>query len=61
MNKVRLASCLLKGRARDSWEEIFHALKDDAALDAMSWSDFSARFRAEYVLAIEVQQLAREF
>ena len=60
-DKVRLASCLLKDRARDWWEEIGHALGDDAALDAMTWSDFSARFRAEFSPIIEVQQLAREF
>lgn len=60
-DKVRLASCLLKDRGRDWWEEIGHALGDDAALDAMTWSDFSARFRAEFSPTIEVQQLAREF
>ena len=27
----------------------------------MTWSDFSARFRAEFLPIIEVQQLAREF
>ena len=34
---------------------------DDAALDAMTWADFSTRFRAEFAPVIEVQQLAREF
>ena len=53
--------CLLKDRAWDWWEEIGHALGDDAALDAMTWSDFLARFRAEFSPIIEVQQLAREF
>ena len=60
-DKVILASYLLKDRARDWWEKIGHALGDDAALDAMTCSDFSARFRAEFAPVIEVQQLAREF
>ena len=34
---------------------------DNATLDAMTWSDFSARFRDEFAPIIEVQQLAREF
>ena len=60
-DKVRLASCLLKDRARDWWEEVGHTIGDDAALDAMTWADFSTRFRAEFAPVIEVQQLAREF
>ena len=60
-DKVRLASCILNDKARNWWEEVGHAIRDDAALDAMTWSDFSASFRAEFAPAIEVQQLAREF
>ena len=60
-DKVRLVSCLLKDRARDWWEEVGHAIGDDVDLDAMTWTDFSTRFRAEFALGIEVQQLAREF
>ena len=40
-DKVRLASYLLKDRARDWWEQIGHAIGDDPALDVMTWSDFS--------------------
>ncbi|KAL7605587.1 hypothetical protein Lser_V15G15349 [Lactuca serriola] len=60
-DKVRLASCLLKGSARDWWEEVGRVIGDDAALDAMTWMDFTTRFRAEFAPIIEVQQLSREF
>ena len=60
-DKVRLAPCLLKDRARDWWEEVRRAIGDDAVLDAMNWSDFTVRFRADFAPVIEVQQLAREF
>ena len=35
-DKVRLASCLLKGRARDWWEEVGRAIGDETMLDAMT-------------------------
>ena len=38
-----------------------HVIGDDATLDAMTWTDFSARFTTEFAPVIEVQQLAREF
>ena len=60
-DKVRLASYLIKDRTCDWWEEVEHSIGDDAALDAMTWSDFTARFRAEFAPLIEVQQLATEF
>ncbi|CAH1431387.1 unnamed protein product [Lactuca virosa] len=60
-DKVRLASCLLKGRAHDWWEEVGHAIGDDTTLDTMTWADLTTRFRAEFAPVIEVQQLAREF
>ena len=31
------------------------------AVETMSWDDFSMRFKDDFVLVIEVQQLAREF
>ena len=49
---VRPASCLLMDRAHDWWEEVRHAISDDAALDAMTWIDFLARFRAEFAPVI---------
>ena len=60
-DKVRLTSYLLKDRACDWRAEVGHAIGDDATLDVMTWSDFSARFRADFAPLIEVQQLAREF
>ena len=54
-DKVRLASCLLKDRACVWWEEVAHAIGDDATLDVMTRSDFSAKFRAEFAPVIEVQ------
>ena len=60
-DKVRLASSLLKDRARDWWEEVGHAIGDDATLDAMTWADFTTRFRVEFAPVIKLQQLAREF
>ena len=35
-DKVRQASCLLKYRARDLWEEIGHVIGDDSTLDRMT-------------------------
>ena len=32
-----------------------------SAIEAMTWSDFVTRFRSEFVPAVELQQLAREF
>ena len=52
-DKVRLPSCPLKDTAHDWWEEVGHAV-GDAALDTMTWSDFSARFRAEFACVIVV-------
>ena len=60
-DNVSLASCLLKGKARDWWEEVMRVIGDNTMLDAMTWSDFTTRFRAEFAPIIEVQQLAREF
>ena len=58
--KVRIASCLLKDKDRDWWEEVGHALGGEA-IKLMTLEDFMARFLAEFSLVIEVQQLAREF
>ena len=43
-DKVRLASYLLKERAHDWWEEVGCAIRDDVAIDSMTWSGFSTRF-----------------
>ena len=60
-DKVRLASYLLKDSARDWWEEVGHAIRDDVVLDVMTWGNFSSRLKAEFSPVIEVHQLAREF
>ena len=59
-DKVILASCLLKDRAQEWWQEVGRAVGDDV-VDVISWDDFSTRFRAKFAPVIEVQQLAREF
>ena len=51
----------MKHRAPDWWEEVGHAIGDDVAFDAMTWSDFSARLKAKFESLIKVQQLAQEF
>ena len=58
--KVGVASYLLKERAYDWWEEVCHALGGEYIL-TMTCDDFVMRFKVEFVLVIEVQQLAREF
>ena len=58
--KVRLASCLLKDRAHDRWEEVVYALRG-RIVEVMTWDDFVIRFRVEFSPMIEVQQLKREF
>ena len=50
----------MRDRAGDWWEEIGYTL-GALTIEAMTWSDFVTRFRAEFTPAIEVQQLAREF
>ena len=59
-DKVRLASCLLKDRAHDWWEDIGIEVGDDAVY-VMSWDDFLTRFQADFSPMIEAQQLAQEF
>ena len=51
--KDRLASCLLKDRAYDWWEEVGRAL-GDAAVEAMTWNNFVIGFRVEFAPVIEV-------
>ena len=57
-DNVKLASCLLKDRPCDWWEEVGNAIGDDLDIDSMTWSDFSIRFRLECAPVIEVQELA---
>ena len=59
-SKVRFASCILKDRAQDWWEEVDFALGGEA-LETMTWDEFVTRFRVEFSPTIEVKQLAREF
>ena len=41
--KVRLASSILKDRARDWWEEVGRSV-GDVAVNSMTWDDFVTRF-----------------
>ena len=59
-SKVRFASCLLKDKARYWWEEVDFTLGGEA-IETMTWDEFVTWFRADFALAGEVQQLAREF
>ena len=49
-----LQICHPKDREYEWWEEVGHVM-GDSALDTMTWTDFSARFRAEFAPVIEVQ------
>ncbi|XP_052621903.1 uncharacterized protein LOC111883756 [Lactuca sativa] len=59
-SKVRFAAACLRDRARDWWESVGDSL-GASVIEAMTWSDFVTRFRAEFAPAVELQQLAREF
>ena len=59
-SKVRFATGCLRDRAWDWWESVGDSL-GALAVEAMTWSDFVTRFRAEFAPAVELQQLAREF
>lgn len=59
-SKVRFAAGCLRDRARDWWESVGDSL-GAPTIEAMTWSDFVTRFKAEFALAVELQQLAREF
>ena len=50
-NKVRLASCLLKERARDWWEEVGRAMVDDF-IDGMTWDNFLPGFELSFSLLL---------
>ena len=52
--KVRLASCLLKDREQDWWEEVRRAVGDEV-VDSLNWDDFVTLFRAEFSPMVEVQ------
>ena len=59
-SKVRFAAGCLRDKARDLWESVGDSL-GASAIEAMTWSEFVTRFRAEFAPAVELQQLAREF
>ena len=42
--KANFASCLLKDRSRDCWEEVVREVGDDV-VDAMMWDNFSTSGR----------------
>ena len=51
---------LLKDRAQD-WCEDVNRVIELVTATFMTWEDFVQRFKREFSLAIEVQQLLREF
>ena len=59
-SKVRFAVGYLRKRAQDWWEEVGYAL-GSPAIEAMTWPDVVTQVRAEFAMAVGVQQLAREF
>lgn len=48
----------MKDKACDWWEEVDHELGGEA-VETVTWEDFMMRFKVEFSLLIEVQQLAR--
>lgn len=58
--KVRFATCIMRDRARDWWFEVVQNLQQ-GAIESMTWEYFVTIFKREFVLAIEVQQLAQEY
>ncbi|XP_052626854.1 uncharacterized protein LOC128133446 [Lactuca sativa] len=59
-SKVQFFAGCLRDRAKDWWESVGASL-GAAAVEAMTWSDFVTKFRAEYAPKVELHQLAREF
>ena len=59
-SKVRFATGCLRERARDWWEEVDYAL-GAPTIEVMTLPDFMTNIRAEFALAVEVKQLAKEF
>ena len=59
-SEVRYAAGCLRDRARDWWESVGDSL-GASAVEAMTWSDFVTKFRAELAPAVELLWLAREF
>ena len=56
-SKVRYVVGCLRDRARELWEVVSDSL-GAPDIEAMTWSDFMSRFRAKFVLVVELQQLA---
>ena len=58
--KVRFSLNLLRGPAKDWWG-LQAATLSEAQLAALTWGEFVARFRQQYVPRVEVQRITREF
>lgn len=62
--KAMFSTSIIRVGARDWWGEVIQAF-GAMVIKTMSWKDFNTRFRfrfrAEYIHAIEVKKLAREF
>ena len=59
-SNVWYAARCLRDKAIDWWESVGDSL-GASTIEAMTWSDFVAQFRAEFAPVVELQQLAREF
>lgn len=57
--KVRFATCIWHDGARDWWCEVVESL-EPGVLDSMTWDDFFARFKRDFVSAIEIELLEWE-
>ncbi|KAJ9550422.1 hypothetical protein OSB04_014467 [Centaurea solstitialis] len=58
--KVRYASNLLRGPAKDWWNILYHA-KGPEQIEAMTWEQFKELFKEQYVPQVEVERLTGEF
>lgn len=58
--KTIFHTCFMRDGARDWQEEVSHAL-GAMDLEAINWKNFVTRFKDDFVPAIEVLQLGREF
>ncbi|KAI3751218.1 hypothetical protein L2E82_22266 [Cichorium intybus] len=59
-SKVIFAVNLLRDDAKDWWEMLAKDLTD-AQIEAITWAEFTTKFRQEYVPQIEMERLAREY
>ena len=59
-SKVPLAANLLRGAAKDWWGLTIRILTE-AEIASMNWEEFKTMFRRQYVPAVEVERITKEF